>query len=164
MNILSYLDDSTKSSTIFDRLGMFEFWRDFLLSVRNQSEIYPTSKLCLLFVCKQTQLLLSRAKIIYYQKKLSIWILFWSLVKIDVRFHVQNIINLFCCSTLSLFPKSLSSLMSKSSILLIGTTIAASCQKIDRSSRKPRMTYSSRHENVSRMKSAMSPRLKTSLT
>ena len=76
MNILRYvviyLDDSTKSSTIFDRLGMFEFWRDFLLSVRNQSEIYPTSKLCLLFVCKQTQLLLSHAKILYYQKKLSI--------------------------------------------------------------------------------------------
>ena len=128
-NVVIYLGDSTKSSTIFDRLGMFEFWRDFLLSVRNQSEIYPTSKLCLLFVCKQTQLLLSRAKILYYQKKFSIWILFWSLVKIDVRFHVQNIINLFCCSTLSLFPKSLSSLMSKSSILLIGTTIAL-CQKL----------------------------------
>ena len=128
-NVVIYLDDSTKSSTIFDRLGMFEFWRDFLLSVRNQSEIYPTSKLCLLFVCKQTQLLLSHAKILYYQKKLSIWILFWSFVKIDVRFHVQNIINLFFCSTLSLFPKSLSSLMSKSSILLIGTTIAL-CQKL----------------------------------
>ena len=47
MNILRYvviyLDDSTKSSTIFDRLGMFEFWRDFFAEceepIRNLSDV-----------------------------------------------------------------------------------------------------------------------------